>query len=242
MKKNIAFFFTTVVLISVLIGCSSGVSQQDYEALQQQVDSLLQENQQLKEAAESESTIPQELISNPNSTTLPITFDFYHNIKVGMQYEEVVRLIGDYGIKVTVVGENTDKVLTTMKWNAYDAQEDYTDTETSFVFCQFENNSLIKKWADLEFIYWDFSKISFDQFKAAYPNASDDEFTNFINGLVAYRNLISANAQCRICRIPSSKLYRHNIFSAIDPARDEAEIPSSEAWNSIMETILDTVK
>lgn len=238
MKTGI-ILFTVCLLVVSFVGCGISVPQKDFEALQKQVDNLMQENQQLKEAAATEQI---ELPCNSNSSTLPVDFDTYHQIKAGMRYEEIYTLIGDYGIKAAVVGENTDKVLTTMKWNAYDAHEQWVNTAESFVFCKFENDILTEKWAELDYIYWDFSKISLEQFKSAYPNAEDYELSNFIDGLIAGRYFIVTDSQI-ICRIPSSKWYRGNRFAVNDPARDEAELPSSnEAWDSIMQTLFDSVK
>lgn len=222
------FFSLTLVIVFCLslIGCQNKLSDEEILRMAEEIKS-------------KEAVIFEGLTTNSGTSTLPISLAMYHQLYKGMTYNEVVGVVADYGIAVTEIEQSNGSVLSTLKWNAYKSYDQSSETTESFVICKFENDILIDKVPQMEFLYWDTESISLDLFLDCYPNASSEEYSYFKSVIDQQRYAIS-ELGWMISRIPSSGRYRINLFLQNDPERDEAETPYTTDWQKLLKVLHDS--
>ncbi len=156
MKKFLLLVFVILIIFS-FIGCSnSDELETQVEALETQVNNLENQIQEIinylyslqpvdnQEVEPVESQEPQDYYENTiGAQTLQITEDKYNAIELGSSYEDIVSLIGDYGILVSNVGTKKTFVWSTnFGENINSIGAKFHDS----AFLKFTDNKLVEKW------------------------------------------------------------------------------------------------
>ena len=109
------------------------------------------------------------LLFKDGETTLSVSYENYHKIKKGMDYNQVASILGDYGILEAHVNKNF-----TAKWYVWD-----NFNKKQYVHFQFQDGKLIKKICDEPEYFFDYDVITLQMFRLAFPGVSDSEFATF---------------------------------------------------------------
>jgi hypothetical protein len=194
-------------------------------------------------------------------TTLEVSHKIYHELKRGMTMDEATRLIGDQGIRVSVIGEGTDAVVVRAKWSA----GNNGPLEGAYIVCTFENDALTAKTIQddsslkiAHLIYTNSSLVTRSMFQRAFPKADTDDYDEFINALSVAQNrylihkggilgrlkngefVIANSADINL----SSKLM-YNVDSLYwweyDEKTKKATPAEAEGWREVKEAIYDSL-